>query len=68
MARDFGETSALGNLSGRLIAEVQTSFRSGVTAARRSLEASGLGSNPRGGAASDLEDHASARSRSASSR
>ncbi len=30
--------------------ETKVSFRSSVTAARRSLEASGLGSNPRGGA------------------
>ncbi|MFM2023247.1 MAG: hypothetical protein RIR89_639, partial [Actinomycetota bacterium] len=33
--------------------EVSASFRSGVMAARRPLEASGLGSNPRGGASSD---------------
>ena len=36
--------------SGRLAVEAAASFRSGVMAARRPLEASGLGSSPRGGA------------------
>ena len=50
MANYFGETRKLAQESGRLVAEAIALVRSGVMAARRSLEASGLGSNPRGGA------------------
>jgi hypothetical protein len=51
MARGQRETAGLGSISlADWSREGQPSIRPSVTAARRPLEASGLGSNPRGGA------------------